>query len=366
MVLYCSLTAVCVLLGYFINSDFRSSIVKKTNTNLCVQEQLNRVLAFSIFLLLFLVSALRIGTGNDYWVYRNNFLLVAGGDTKVSYEIGFRLLIKASQWLGGLDNFVLIFGVSAFITCAFFVKGLYDNSDWFVFTVFLFMTNGFYFMSFSNVRYYMAIAITIYSMKYLFREKYAAFIIWICVAALFHKTVLLVIPVYLVAYLLNWNRKTIWLLPVAIAGLCIGEPIIGWLVYKIYPYYTEAWGYSVASISYVNIIKCLAILVLSLIYYKTAIKGDKKAEFLFNLNLLALLLYSFGSYLPEISRICYYMVIGQIFLIPIVIKKIPDKKQKLFFTIAIVIAYILYFAMFLYKGTKSGVNILPYLCWLFD
>lgn len=367
MALYILMTVVVVVMGYFINCGYH----KKSNSNVSTvvpkrQEMLNRVFLFGIFLILFGVSASRIGTGNDYWIYRNNFLLVAGGDKPVSYEIGFKAVILTLQYIFGLDCFLAIFGFMAFFTCAFFVKGIYDNGDCFAYTMFLFMANGFYFMSFSNVRYYFAIAMTMYAMKFLFAKKHAAFVIWICIAALFHMTVLLVIPVYYVAYYLKWSKKTLWLIPVAIAGLIAGRPIIRFLIFKIYPYYQGNLLFDNYETSYVNIAKCGAILVMCLIFYKDTILGDSKAEMLFNLNLFALLLYSFAAYIPEISRICYYMVIGQIFLIPKVLLGIKKKPVRIFFTAGIFLAYSLYFAMFLRNGSQPGINILPYLTWMFD
>lgn len=367
MALYISMTVTVALMGYFINCSHRGKL--NSNVSAAVhsrQEMLNVILLFGIFLILFGVSASRIGTGNDYWVYRNNFLLVAGGDHPVSYEIGFRAVILMLQYFFGLDCFVVIFGFMSFFTCAFFVKGIYDNADCFAYSIFLFMANGFYFMSFSNVRYYFAIAMAIYSMKFLFEKKHAAFIIWIAIAACFHVTVLLVIPVYYVAYYLKWSKKTLWLIPVGIAGLIAGKSIIRFLIFKIYPFYEGDLKYDNSNISYVNIAKCLAILVMCLIFYKDTIYKDAKAEMLFNLNLFALLLYSFAFYIPELTRICYYMVIGQIFLIPKVLIGIKNKHLRWFFTGGVFLAYSLYFAMFLRNGSKPGINILPYLTWMFD
>lgn len=367
MALYISMTVAVVVIGYFINCSYRGKLNSNVSTVIPTrQEMLNRILLFSIFLILFLVSASRIGTGNDYWVYRNNFLLVAGGDKPVSYEIGFKAVILALQYLFGLDCFVIIFGFMSLFTCAFFVKGIYENADYFAFTMFLFMANGFYFMSFSNVRYYFAIAMTMYSMKFLFEKKHAAFIIWICIGALFHMTILLVIPVYYVAYYLKWSKKTLWLIPVAVVGLIAGKSIIRFLIFKIYPFYEGNLRFDNFEISYVNIAKCAAILIMCLIFYKETIKGNAKFEMLFNLNLFALLLYSFAYYIPELSRICYYMVIGQIFLIPGVLFGIKKKPLRIFFTLGVSLAYCLYFAMFLRNGSKDGINILPYLTWMFD
>ena len=366
MALYIFITALVLFMGWFVNTAFnKKNIVGRDTATISRQEQLNRILLFSVFMILFSLSALRIGIGNDYWEYRYRFLDIAGGKTPVSYEPGFKCTVLLMQKLFGLDNYRTTFALFAFLTCAFFIKGIYDTADWFFYSFFLYMANGFYFMSFSNVRYYFAFAVTVYAMQYLFKKKYISFILWICFAALFHKTVLVVIPIYIVAYFLKWNKKTVWLIPLGSAALFFGKIPIRWVIFKFYPFYEGDLLYDTGSFSPINICKCGAILIFCLLFYKEAIKGNEKAEVLFNLNLFALIFYCFGTYIPELSRICYYMVLGQIFLIPIVLKGIKTEKLRKLFTYLIAAAYVGYFIMFLIKGKSSYVMILPYLTWLF-
>ena len=364
MILYILVTALTALAACFVNS----TAVEKTNRVMAEsrQEAVNRILLMGIFLTLFALSALRIGIGNDYWIYRYNFLHIISGDTPVAYEVGFKVFVKVLQGLFGYDNFLVVFAFMAFATCAFFVKGLFDNSDWFAMSFFLFMANGFYFMSFSNVRYYFAIAVCLYALKFLFRKNFARFILWILFAAFFHKSVLLTIPVFLAAYYLKWNKKTLWLIPLSCAVLILGKWGVRRLVFVFYPFYEGDLILDVESVSYVNIAKCLAILIFALVYYKKAVRGNPMAETFFNLNLFALIIYSFGYYIPETSRVCYYMVIGHVFLVPIVLRSIENRRQRLLFTGAILACYGAYFLVFLVRSWDSSVMLLPYLTWLFD
>lgn len=368
VVFYLTVMALVLTAAYFVNGSVHNKGYRESNAQKTAekprQELLNIVLLWGIFLVLFAVSAFRIGIGNDYWAYRNNFLALAGGKTKVSYELGFKALVLIVQHLFGLDNYRVTFAVMAFFTCGFFVKGIYDTADWFVMSLFLFLSNGFYLMSFSNVRYYFAFAVCLYAMKFVFQRKYISFILWICFAALFHKTILIAIPAYLIAWFLRWNKKTIWLIPAGSLLLIMGKPMIRWVIFRFYPFY-EGSAFDTGDVSYMNILKCAAVLVFGLLFYKESIRGNQKAEMLFNLNLFALLLYSFGSYVPELTRICYYLVLGQIFLLPIILQKIPQKLVKNFCLWGVVAAYCCYFLIFLWKGAGADVLILPYLTWIF-
>ena len=366
MVLYLLVTAFTVLMAYFVNGVYtRKPYIAGGRIPRNRQEMLNLVFLAGIFTVLFSLSALRIGIGNDYWTYRYQFLHIISGDTEVSFEIGFKALVIVLQGLFGYDNYRIVFAAMAFLTSLFFIKGLFDSSDWFVMTFFLFMASGFYFMSFSNVRYYFAIAVCAYAIKFVFQRNHVSFVLWIVFAALFHKSLLLVIPAYLIAYYLKWTKRTVWLVPAACLALALGKTVFRRLMFVFYPYYEGDLILDVERVSYVNIAKCLAVLILSMIYYRKGIKGNSRAETFFNLNLFALILYSFGYYILETSRICNYMVLGHVFLIPAVLRKIEDKRQKAFFTGSVILAYAAYLVVFLIKSRESTVMLLPYLTWLF-
>lgn len=94
-------------------------------------------------------------------------------------------------------SYLPIFGLFSLLTVYFFLRAIYEQADLFPGFIFLFLMNGYYFSSFNTVRYYLALAIALYSTKYVLRGEYLKFILWILTAALFHKSVLVVIPIYL-------------------------------------------------------------------------------------------------------------------------------------------------------------------------
>lgn len=356
MWIYILLTVMVVLLGSMININYRGKVHTRG-------QMLNRVILVAVFLLLFAVSACRIAVGNDYWVYRYQFLLIAQ-KRHVSYEIGFQIVVYLMQLLFGYDNYLPIFALFSFLTVYFFVKAMYDQTDWFSYTIFLLMSGGYYFMSFDNVRYYLAVAIALYSMKFVQRKQYWKFLIWVFIGACFHKTILVVIPVYLVAKIV-WTKKNVWLIFATAAILIAGREVMKFIIFQFYPYY-EGSVFENTSVSYVNIAKCLAVLVFCLMYFKPIIQQHKHLYFYFNLNLGALLLYAFAFYVPELSRICYYMVIGHIFLLPGVLVRIEKKWQRRIWSIVIGVAFSLYLVVFLKRSYADEIRLLPYLNWIFN
>lgn len=374
--IYLILTVLVVAFGWFVDlqaarSASLSYACEKGQKDSCGrkyagvtrQQMLNRILIMAVFLLLFAVSACRIAVGNDYWVYRSDFLLIEQ-NRHVSFEFGFVWVVRLLQSMLDHDQYLPIFAVFSFFTVLFFVRGMADLSEQFCFTVFLLMTGGYYFSSLNSVRYYLVLAIAMYSIKYVLREEWGKFIFWILIAAAFHKSVLVVIPLYFLASR-EWKKWHMLLLAAGCASLLLFQDFYRKIIFYFYPFY-EGSMFDTGETSLTNIAKCAAVLILSLLYYKKAIKGDKKNRFCFYCNLGALVLYVFASFIPEISRIGYYLNITNIFLIPGIIVKMPEKREKIFWAVLVVTAYLAYFALFLRSAYSTDIRLLPYRNWIFQ
>ncbi len=361
VVVYILLTVFVVLLSMMVKlqtREMRSSYGRMTR-----QQYLNNILVVAVFLLLFAVSACRIAVGNDYWVYRNEFLLIQQ-NRHTAFEPGFIWTVKALQAALNYDQYLPIFAFFSFFTVLYFVRGMKDQSEWFGYTVFLFMTSGYYFGSLNSVRYYLVLAVALYSIKYVIAGDWWRFVILILIAALFHKSVLVVIPFYWLASR-KWKKWHIAIVAVFCASLVLLPGLYRKIIFTFYPFY-EGSMFDNGETSVTNLVRCVAVFVLCLIYYKQAIKGNHANEFYFYCNLGALLLYTFASFIPEISRIGYYLNITNIFLIPAVIIKIPNKKQRLFWTICVMLAFFGYFALFLRSAYSTDIRLLPYRNWIFQ
>ena len=126
-----------------------------------------------IYVVLAALSACRIASGNDYWVYTNMFNLIAQ-NRHVSSEFGFNALVRLMQYFFGTEgySYLPIFGLFSLLTVYFFLRAIYEQGDWFLGSLFLFLMNGYYFSSFNSVRYYLVLAIALYSIKYVLRGEY--------------------------------------------------------------------------------------------------------------------------------------------------------------------------------------------------
>lgn len=375
MILYITVAAVTVLLAGLVSNQPLTQPYRITRQQMC-----NRICLLGIFLILFALSACRLNVGNDYAKYVE-FMHLVNCDSYVPTEIGFNLLVKLIYGLSGYENYLLVFAIYAFVTVFLFLLAIYEQSDEFPLSFFLFMALGYYFQTFSTVRYYLALAIALYSMKFVLRKQWGRFLALVLLGSAFHKSLLVVIPLYFLASR-RWKKWQLGLAALFCTTFLFLQDFYLKIVVFLYPTYEDT-EYLEGGTSYINILRCAAVLIFAGVVLwmqrrqsEINVVEDKDRQvrsdleddrfrFYFYLNLGALVLYVFCSFLPIISRIGYYLTVSQILFLPMLLQQIPDKKWRRLFRVGIILAAVLYFAMYLSKAGNDGVLILPYRTFFF-
>ena len=371
MMIYITVAAVTAFLATLVDNRSKRQFHQITRQQLC-----NRICLTAIFVILFLLSACRLNVGNDYARYVE-FMHLVNCNAYVPTEIGFNLLVKLVYGLSGYENFLLVFAFYSFVTVLFFLLALYEQSDEFGLAFFLFMTLGYYFQTFSTVRYYLALAVALYSMKFVMRRQWGRFVVLVLLGSAFHKSLLVVIPLYFLASL-AWKKWQLAIAALFCTTFLFMQDYYLKLVVFLYPTYEDT-EYLEGGTSYISILRCGAVLLFAGIVYlmrkkETARRSaadyagsgrsgeealwNRRFWFYFYLNLGALILYVFCSFLPIISRIGYYLMVSQILYLPMLLEAVPSRKWRRLFRMGIILAAVLYFAMYLRKGAGDGVLIL--------
>lgn len=373
MAVYLTLTAVVLCLAFLVKTKDESIYLKPNDDNLIYRGYSrvavrNKVLLMAIFVLLTGVSALRINVGNDY----SNYVEImhrANSYAIVPTEVGFNVLTRIIYRLSGFENFVAVFAIFAIFTMLFFIKAIYEQSDDFTLSFVMFMLLCYYFQSISTVRWYLALAIALYSIKYCMAKDYPRFVLLILCGSLFHKSLLLVLVLYPLAKLKwpKWFQGAVGIFCVSCLFL---RSFYLEIAIKLYPSYADT-SYLAGGTSKISIVRCIGVLLLALWVYKKDVLEDERSRFYFYCNLMALMMYIFGSFLPNISRIAYYFTVTQILYVPMIICDLKnsgdDKKAKISkaLTVLLVVGCVGYFAMYMRGAADDGVRILPYKTFLF-
>lgn len=384
MIFYGLLGAVTIALACLVEN--RASCCAKAVGRMGMTRRQARSCAalFTLFLVLAGTAALRIDVGNDYGNYVNIFHEIYVGGYVVT-EPGFNWLVRFLFLLSGGENYLLVFGLFAVVTAIIFLKAMYDQSVDFTLSFALFMLLGLYFRTFNTVRYYFVLAVTLYSLRYVLKREYGKFVLLILLAALFHKSVLVVIPLYLIAAL-PWKKWQVALGAAFAVSLPLFQGFWMKVVLWLYPsYQNTVYLQKETGLegSLMGIIRCAAVLLLGLSAYRETIKENRANLFYFKLNLLGLALYTCASFLPLVSRFGYYLITAHVLLVPGILMGMPDeapepggtsalrllkkgagKKKKVMFFLTAAFC-LLYFAYFLLTAHQEGVRVLPYHSWIF-
>ena len=326
----------------------------------------NTLSLLAVFTILFLLAAFRLEVGNDYGTYVTTIHEIYVGGYVVTEPL-FNAVVKILCELSGGENYLLVFAVFAFATIFIFLKVLYEQSVSFSMAFFLFMTLGIYFRTFNTVRYYFVLAITLYSFRYILKKEYGKFLLLIVLAAFFHKSVLVVIPIYFIAHV-PWKKWYVVVLTTGAVGMVIFQDVIMKIALELYPSYKNTIYLeteSGLSGNLMTLFRCVLVGIFALLCYKDHWKEKAENRFYFKLNFLAILLYLCGSFLPLVGRIGYYLITSHILFIPAVLGSIGNEKKKRLFTAMVMVAGILYFLLFLRSADQPGVRVLPYKSWLF-
>ena len=319
MILYLLITFVTIILAATIHNSGLSIgdclLGNRRNTFLKITRYrgMNVLGLAAIFLILFLPAAFRLQVGNDYESYVDTIHEIYVGGYVVTEPL-FNAIVKGLCELSGGENYLLVFAFFSFITIFLFMKVIYEQSDNFFLAFFFFMTLGIYFRTYNTIRYYLVLAITMYSYRFILRKEYGKFLFLIITSSLLHKSVLVVIPLYFISAI-PWKR---WFIILMLAGSVVSVIFSDFLLKMalyLYPSYKDTVFLETETGirgNLATIARCLLVLLFALVTYKEGIKGKKENIFYLKLNIPALLVYSCGSFLPLVGRIGYYMITSQI------------------------------------------------------
>ena len=157
----------------------------------------NKYVQSAAFIVLFAFAALRFMYGNDYYNYYRWFQYIhAGGPSGFENEVLYNLL---NQWL---PSFYVLIALSSllliFVVYRLICKNLPTRYAWI--GVFIFVINPYLFlMNLSALRQRIATCFFVLAVDMACRKKYLWYLVMVVVAALFHKSAILLLPVCLIA-----------------------------------------------------------------------------------------------------------------------------------------------------------------------
>lgn len=362
-----------IIATYFSYSQISASLLLEKRY-IDINTLLSRTFLWLSSLPFLYIAGARYRVGTDYSVYLNLQIpqLLRGVDYKLEYEYLYQWLIKFGVFLGSTQ---WVFILTHVVFLFFMWKSIQDLSTNKAMSIFIFMFGSFYNLSLNTMRQFIAMAIFMYALRYIFNRKFVKYAIWIIIAFMFHKSAILFLPLYLLPMLKISDYMGVTLIPISM-GL---SELIRKIIIKftsmvgIYSNYFSGefdkhviqWIFLLFNMS----ILCLMIVMRRLIenkneeslFHNVIITAKNRKQFettFFNLQLLATIISAISSIIPNSTRIIFMFSIGQIIYIPYLLGKIKSKQNKIVLTVLIFLIYIFMFIRIIVERNMGQT--LPY------
>lgn len=303
---------------------------------------------YLIFLsVLILFAGLRYNVGVDYQSYKDFFNLVLSGNN-IYMEDSFVLLVKLIDLIDGEEQ--LLYFIYAFLTVFFTSKFIEYFSLNKVFSLYIYLTFAvFYLASFNGIRQSLAVAIFMYSIKFIVERNLFKYILLIMIATFVHKTAVLMFPLF---FILNKQLNIVKFVSIFLGYyfmLQFFEQLI------LFIGISQAYLNNFDSVTDEGINPFVYLLVVMFLFlykldFKYKILGLNLTFFAILLGITPLLTTIPSNY---IVRMTSYFTFGILFILPNLMIVFKNKNLKsIYFTIVIVLGGLYMFRNIYFLGER--------------
>lgn len=178
------------------------------------------------FIVMVLFAGLRdefVGTDTFNYVYKfrslaNEIATVEENNKGFLEEPGYELIQKIALFIS--TDYWSLLCVIASVFSAFVLIAINKYSNNRLLSLFLFITLGYYTYCFNGARQAIALSIYMMSFEYILNGKFLKYSIWILIAFLFHRSVIIALPLF---FIFRMRFSTASIILISISGLLISQ-----------------------------------------------------------------------------------------------------------------------------------------------
>ena len=309
------------------------------------------------FFLIIVFQSIRYDFGNDYMNYLNSFY-------RYQYYSGSLLNFEELKDMQGHGDFGWVILCILFAPIGFFgmimllsvlenwiiydfVK-TYVPKSWYPFALFIYVFNpNIMVMGGSMMRQWLAMCIFVFAFRFIRDKKPILYFICIIVAMSIHGSSKILLPIFFLSYLRNFEFSTkslLWFVPALVVWFLVAPSlflsninvIMGGDEMERFSDYTEGSGerYGVLGI--------VASFLFPIVCISQIKKFDTHYRLLILIFFLSILIRPLGLVIAMVLRLCFYFMIFSIVVFPLVLEKIANtRRDYMIVLLAIIIIPIL-------------------------
>ena len=299
-------------------------------------------------IILIIPSAFRNNIGDTY-VYISSFkkmgtmnlieVVKEFGD--VGYYIFTYLLYKISS-----NPQIMIFA-TATITQICYIKFFYKYRSLLELQIFMYITAGAFFVSMNGIRQSLAAAIIVLATKYIINKDFKKFLLVIILASSIHQSALIMIPIYFIVLQKPGSKRIFIMIGLSLIGVVLFNQLMPYL-FKIlqgsnYEHYERVFKEGTEQGA--NILRVIIAFVPIMLAYikKDEIKELKGANIFVNMSVINFIFMIFSLRTWIFARFTIYFNLYNFILLPYLIYKWKNKKEKRLLYFLFIICYLFFF-----------------------
>lgn len=313
-----------------------------------------------IFGYLAFLAAMRTGM-NDTSAYIHSYDLVTGTFTEISEVIsgtgkdkGFNILSNLFKMFIS-DDYHLFFAFFSIIESLCFIYILRRETVSMLDSCFFFFTSTLYYNYFSMMRQWFAVALFFLAFKWLKKKQFFPYLMVCLLAAQFHNSAYLCIPVYFLVHDQPFCRKQLIYIFILCILMLLLNPILSALESSdtTYSYVFATMSQSSGSSPIRILISAVPIVLCFIFRNKVYQENNNTLNICINMSMINLLLnimasFTSGLYLIRMST---YFNMFNVLLFPFILERVLVGNNRKLVKIAF---YVFYFLFYIYQMNHQG------------
>lgn len=343
----------------------RAAVLKREYGN---DGQWRFVWLFAIVALLSIVVGLRNGVGTDFGNYIDIYTLAERKSYETIWEERESLYGILNRFCADVfDSYVAVFVLSAIISVALIVFGIYKESTEYGLSFFLLIAGMYYFDLFNGMRQMIATAIMFAAYPLLRRRKWIWLILLTVLACEFHASAVIILIVFFFAAMVKPKSPVLWLVIGGFALIYIFynsfvENLINVLneTGSVYSNYEDWLMLQDQGANFLRFGLAAVPCVMGLLFWRQLQHQREDANILLNLSIINTLFMLIATKHWIFARFSMFFGIYNILLWPELLKCFDPQSRKVL-RWGVMAVYFVYFWLIVHTDS----NLLPYRSWLF-
>ena len=377
-----------LILGLLLLGSVQEYILINNKNNFLYNQRINKSLFFFFAIFLTFFCALRGNIGHDYLMFQDCFRYCESIDVRYyKIEAGYVYLNRFFKYI--YDNYYFMQFILSILMIYVVLKNINDNSDFPIFSLYIYFASYYLFIHFTAVRQCLAIAILIFGYRFIKERRLLLWCLIVFLAVQIHSTSIIGFPLYFTSRRTISLSTALILLFVAVFFEFFGDILVTKIltlissfsflptkVLNLISIYNEDNIYSEATQNVAGVTSVIQYLMNGYLIYLCYKNGNRSQNYFLLNFLIGSIITAIGRNYGVLSRLTfYYYICGNGFLIYNILfqKSLLYNKTRLI-QISLMVLFVMFFLIrFSYgfeRKTRDGSSefdsYVPYKTFFYD